>query len=71
MTWSPSVTGDIVTYVVEAGSVPGLSNLYNAPVGATTSVTAQPPPGAYYVRVRAQNACGTSPPSPERAVIVP
>ena len=39
-------------YFVEAGSGPGLANLYNASVGGVTSLTAAAPAGTYYVRIR-------------------
>lgn len=70
LSWGAPLGGGIPTgYVVEAGSAPGLANLYNAPVGSSPVVT-QAPPGAYFVRIRARNACGTSGPSNERIVIV-
>jgi hypothetical protein len=58
------------TYVVEAGSGPGLSNLASMESGSLARLTATAPPGTYYVRVRARNACGTSPASNEIVVVV-
>jgi hypothetical protein len=58
------------TYVVEAGSGPGLSNLASIDSGSLARLTATAPPGTYYVRVRARNACGTSPASNEIVVVV-
>jgi len=59
------------SYVLEAGSSPGLSNVavLNTGSGATTFSTAAPP-GLYYVRIRSQNACGISAPSNETTVTI-
>jgi hypothetical protein len=76
-----TVNGNIVTltwtaspgaqdYVVEAGSVPGARDLYNASVGAGVSLVTPAPPGRYYVRVRARSGSGTSTPSNEVIVEV-
>jgi IgA peptidase M64 len=81
-TLSTSVSGSTVTlswtapagatsFVLEAGSASGLSNLANTNVGGTpgyiaTGVGA----GTYYVRVRALNSCGTGSPSNETIVTV-
>jgi hypothetical protein len=72
LAWNAASTGNAPsTYVVEAGSGPTLANLLSTPVGAVTSVVTTAPPGTYYVRVRAQNACGTSAPSNEQVIVVP
>lgn len=71
LTWiQPS--GSPTTYVVEAGSGPGLANLANIATGSTTPAfaTTAVPPGNYFVRVRARNAAGTSVPSNEVIVTV-
>ena len=70
--WSPPVgSGAPASYIIEAGSATGLANLYNASVGAAISLTVQAPPGVFFVRIRAQNACGLSAPSNERVIPVP
>jgi hypothetical protein len=64
------IAGDLVTltwetsagasgYVVQVGSATGLSNLAVIPVSAPALVT-HAPPGTYFVRVAARNACGVS-----------
>lgn len=56
----------VVSYVLEAGTAPGLSNIASVPVGTTTSFTASGVPnGSYYVRVRTNSTCGTAPVSNE------
>ena len=55
-------------YVIEAGSAPGLSDLATLPVGNVTRFVTTPPPGVYYVRVRAINGRGPSGPSNEIVV---
>jgi hypothetical protein len=69
--WSVPAPGAADTFVVEAGSAPALANLAILPVGPTASLVTTAPSGAYYVRVRAQNACGLSTPSNEQLVVVP
>jgi hypothetical protein len=73
LSWAAPATGSgPFTYTIEVGSATGLSNLLVTSAGAATGLSAQAPPGTYYVRVRAANACGTlGPPSTERAIVVP
>jgi hypothetical protein len=68
---APAPASDGLGYVIEAGSAAGLADILIAPVGTLTSVVTPAPPGTYYVRVRAQNACGTSVPSDEHVIVVP
>src|SRR5262245_19534023 len=71
--WIAAVDGDAPTsYVVEAGSAPGLANLANFDTGNSGQMlTVQGvPAGTYFVRVRARNDGGVSGPSNEISVIV-
>ena len=67
-----AASGNATTYILEAGTAPGLANLVAFPTGTLDTALATPaPPGAYYVRVRAANAFGVSGPSNEVFVVVP
>ena len=73
MTWSAPASGDpVVTYIIEAGSSSGLVNLANLATGssATTFSSGGVPNGTYFVRVKAQNAAGTSAASNEAILVV-
>ncbi|MGE0042527.1 MAG: matrixin family metalloprotease [Vicinamibacterales bacterium] len=49
------------SYIVQAGSTSGGTDIYDADVGANTTVSASVPAGFFaYVQVRAVNRCGTS-----------
>lgn len=60
-----------VTYIVEVGNAPGVTNIAQFDARGTAVSTLQPANnGTYYVRVRSANACGRSAPSPEPVVTV-
>ncbi len=63
LSWNPSPSATF--YVLEAGSTPGTTNLFQASVGLVTSLAGTGPGGRYFTRVRAANACGVSAPSLE------
>ena len=69
--WQAPATGSGVwTYLVQAGTAPGASNVYSGGVGAVTSVSSPIPNGTYYIRVAAQNLAGTGPASADVAAQV-
>jgi predicted phage tail protein len=73
LSWNPPAAGGVPNgYVLEAGSIPGASDLLTLATGNTsTSFTASGvQAGRYYVRVRAANAAGGGGPSNEVPVIV-
>ncbi len=73
LAWTPADAGGTAQrYLLDVGTAPGASNLGSVTYpGSTTSVAvAGVPAGTYYLRLRAQNAIGTSAASPERSVTV-
>jgi hypothetical protein len=57
LTWAAATNA--TSYIVEAGSASGLSNIVVIDTGnAATQLTATAPPGTYFVRVRGKSACG-------------
>jgi hypothetical protein len=73
LSWAAPASGAApFSYIIDAGNGPGLSNVLSAPVGGVTSLAVQAPPGTYFVRVRAANACAASSPvSNEQVIVVP
>ncbi len=73
LTWQPSGDGSRAdAQRILAGSAPGLADLAALDTTpAVTSLSVAAPPGTYYVRVIALNACGGSPASNETMVVVP
>jgi hypothetical protein len=68
--WS-AASGQPTSYVLEAGVSPGSTGVGIFDVGNQLSITTGAPPGTYFVRVRARNACGTGPPTSELTIVVP
>jgi len=73
VSFSWGASANATTYVIEAGSAPGSANLANANLGssATSATFAGVGRGTYFVRLRAQNLCGTSGVSNEVTLVVP
>jgi hypothetical protein len=73
LSWTPATSGGpAARYIVEAGTASGLSNagVFTLNSTATTATFGGVPSGTYFVRVRAQNAAGTSGPSPQAQLTV-
>jgi predicted phage tail protein len=59
LTWQAPTTGELAgSYIIEAGSAPGLADLATMRVGQATTFTTTITQGVYYVRVRAVAANG-------------
>lgn len=71
--WFQPAFGPVASYVLEAGTAPGLANItvFNTGNAATSLVVPGVPPGTYHLRLRALNAQGSSPPSTEHVLVVP
>jgi hypothetical protein len=71
--WSAPLDGSPTSYLVEAGSMIGLSNLavFSTGSAATTLTVPNVPSGIYYVRLRAVNTMGAGPPSYDTLIVVP
>lgn len=67
--WKAS-PGAVGIYIVESGNAPGSSDLPARETPSTVLTVTRIPPGTYYARVRARNACGISPPSNEITLVV-
>ena len=65
--WTENAFGPAIAgYELRAGSMPGLSNIAVVPLpGSTRTLSANAPPGTYFLRVHASNAAGTGPASNE------
>jgi hypothetical protein len=72
MVWTvPGVGPAATSYVIEAGSAPGSTDLGQAALSTPWFVTTHAAAGKYYFRVRAKDSAGVSWPSNEVAVTVP
>ena len=69
LSWTAS-PGAVTGYLVEASVVPSGPLVASLPVGGTTLVVPNVPPGVYFVRVRALNGAAQSAPSNEVTVSV-
>ena len=69
LNWSPSSGGQPLSYVLEAGLSPG-ATIVAIPATEPSYLALGVAPGTYYVRVKAVNAFGISPPSEEVEVVV-
>lgn len=67
LSWTAPLSGSVTSYLIEAGSAPGLSDLASASTGstATSFSTTGVASGTYYVRVKAITGTATSGPSNE------
>jgi hypothetical protein len=65
-----AASGNPTSYVLEAGSSPGSANLASFDLGLATQFSTSAPPGTYFLRVRARNACGLGPASNEVTLVV-
>jgi predicted phage tail protein len=68
LSWhAPDAGSPTTTYILEAGSAPGASDVivFSTGSAATSYTAAGVAAGTYFVRIRAANAFGTSPPSNE------
>jgi hypothetical protein len=73
LTWGPPAAGERpTTFVLEAGTGEGKNDVGTfVAAGNATTMDRQAPPGRYFVRLFARNACGTSPASNEVVVTMP
>lgn len=70
VTWQSGGGTAPTSYLLEAGTSPGATNVGTFEVPGTTLATGGVPTGAYYVRVRARNANGTSAATADYAIAV-
>jgi peptidyl-Asp metalloendopeptidase len=71
LAWTTPVGSAPFSYTLGAGSAPGGVDRGILPMGGVTGFAIAPPPGVYYVKAIATNACGNGPISNEVVVAVP
>lgn len=73
LSWFQPTFGPVTSYVLEAGTASGLSNIavFNTGNASTALVVPGVPPGKYFLRLRAVNAQGVSLASIEHVLVVP
>lgn len=73
LSWRGPTFGPVTSYVLEAGTATGLANITTFSTGNANTSLVVPgvPPGTYFLRLRAVNAQGSSPPSFEHVLVVP
>ena len=74
--WNPAAVGSgpedrPTSYTLEGGTVRGMADIGSVSVGDVTSFRVDVPAGTYYVRLRAVNAFGQSPPTDDVVVARP
>ena len=68
--WSRGL-GNVASYILEVGTASGLSDILTTTLPVSTrTIGGEVPPGTYYIRVKAANACGTGPASSEVFAVV-
>lgn len=66
LSWdTPPLFPGALSYTLAAGTTSGSRNIGTFPLGATNAFTAQAPPGAYFLQLGAQGACGVASPGGE------
>ena len=71
LAWTTPAGSAPFSYTLGAGSAPGGVDRGILPMGGATAYLVTPPPGVYYVKAIATNACGNGPISNEVVVTVP
>jgi len=73
LTWAAPTSGErATTFILEAGTGSGKNDIGTfVAAGSATSMDRQAPPGQYFVRLFARNACGTSQASNELVITMP